>query len=174
MQYETISYEIAEDVAIITLSRADVMNALMAVPNLIALIRSTCLAPLLEPGAFGAFFKGLDANDDGVIDWDEFRGSLGAQMEDGHAKLLFKLLDVDGNGVLEKAEVLTAVRGNARVQALLRRSVVLAPLLKPTTFKALYRKIDLNGDGVLQPIMERSERRRSREHVPRERCVLPG
>ena len=28
MQYETISYEIAEDVAIITLSRADVMNAL--------------------------------------------------------------------------------------------------------------------------------------------------
>ena len=28
MQYETISYEIAEDVAVITLSRADVMNAL--------------------------------------------------------------------------------------------------------------------------------------------------
>ena len=61
-----------------------------------------------------AGFKALDANDDGEIDWDEFRGELGSAMEDGHAKLMFKLLDVDGNGVLETAEVRTAVRGTAR------------------------------------------------------------
>ena len=54
------------------------------------------LQPLLNPKTFADFFRSMDTNGDGVVDWPEFRATLGDALQQDRALFLFELLDLDG------------------------------------------------------------------------------
>ena len=66
-------------------------------PNISGLIKKIdVLQPLLNPKTFASFFRSMDTNGDGVVDWPEFRATLGDALQQDRALFLFELLDIDG------------------------------------------------------------------------------
>ena len=60
---------------------------------------------------------------------------------------VFNLIDLDGNGTLEKDEVLVAMRRQKNRDALLAVSPDFAKLTKPRTWKKTFKQLDVDGDG---------------------------
>ena len=60
---------------------------------------------------------------------------------------VFRLLDKDGNGKLEKREMMTALQQQSSVQMLLSASPKLSPLLHPSTFRKCFKKINTSSSG---------------------------
>ena len=62
---------------------------------------------------------------------------------------IFKLLDKDGSGTIEKSEVYRAVRGDARVRAALKQSAALSVLLKPRAAAEAFKELDTDRSGCV-------------------------
>jgi len=64
------------------------------------------------------------------------------------AKTLFSAIDKDGNGVLDKQELLYAVQDPELIE-MIQSHERLAPLFYPKTFAAFFTQMDANSDGVV-------------------------
>ena len=60
---------------------------------------------------------------------------------------VFALLDTDGNGMLEKRELMSALQRQSSVQKLLCVSPKLSPLLHPGTFRKCFKQINTSSSG---------------------------
>ena len=106
------------------------------------------LSPLLVPALWEAVFADTDANNDGVITFDEFlKYAYGIKAGKGLCEQIFNLLDDQKSGKVSRVDILGAVggRGSARVTALLECHPDLRTIMDPELWEADFEKA-LNGE----------------------------
>ena len=85
-----------------------------------------------------------------AITKEEFRDIVADTVAaDEAADAVFRLVDTDGRGSVEKAELMQAIRSDPEVRAYLHKSKHLRGLLKPRAFAQVWRVADADGDGGL-------------------------
>ena len=85
-----------------------------------------------------------------AITKEEFRDIVAdTVVADEAADAVFRLVDTDGRGSIEKAELMQAIRSDPEVRAYLQKSKHLKGLLKPRAFAQVWRVADADGDGGL-------------------------
>lgn len=90
-----------------------------------------------------AIMKGVDANKDGTIDFDEFLSLMsrrskvtGAEMEEDELRHVFKVFDKDGNGTINLEELKTVMRN-------------LGERLSDEECRLMIKAADADGNGVI-------------------------
>ena len=132
-------------------SNADIRRAVRSMPDLVS---------LLEPKTMRAAFDMLDADESGAVSFDEFfdgcvfalHDSDEVQMARKEYRQLFKMMDRNGDGELDLAELQRALRRDVNVMRLARQSEHLRPLLRASAFegiKSFYAQMDSDGSGVI-------------------------
>ena len=99
-------------------------------------------------------FACLDTHAEAQLGYREFSAfftEVGERMgNDAHLlRRIFALIDENGNGQIDKQEMLGAVRGDVRVWELLKLSETLQPLMRPQTWESTFNAMDTNNDGVV-------------------------
>lgn len=126
------------------------------------------LEPLMAMDTWEAAFQGMDTNRDNVITWFEFLKFFSADAKPafhppvGLARTLsngvpeedllavFACIDTNGNGTLEKDEVLKAAGGSDPALVDFCNQVPsLRPLLQPERWQDAFRALDTNGAGCI-------------------------
>lgn len=112
----------------------------------------------LDVGKWENAFREMDTNQDGQISWFEFV-SFFAKSGGGKAKsskdqsdlvAVFKCIDTNGNGVLEKSEVLAAVNSQEPgLKDFCQQVPCMMPLLQPASWEAAFNALDTNADGMI-------------------------
>jgi Ca2+-binding EF-hand superfamily protein len=114
------------------------------------------LGAFRDVGKWEKAFKSMDTNDDGVISWFEFlqfftnSGGPSAGNDQEDLVAVFMCIDKNGNGLLEKNEVLAAVTsGDSALMEFCSQVPALMPLMRLETWKASFEALDTNTDGVI-------------------------
>ena len=137
-----------------TLEKREILRAVNSDASVRDMLKlSEPLKALLRPRAFAAAFKTLDGDKSGCVNLSEFRafalnltqGSATSKPDD--VGEVFSLIDADGSGKVDKAEILRAVRNNAKVRDILSSSDSLKTLMKPRAFAEAFKKLDTNRSG---------------------------
>ncbi|XP_036386629.1 guanylyl cyclase-activating protein 1 [Megalops cyprinoides] len=91
-------------------------------------------------------FKTFDMNDDGFIDFMEYVAALSLVLKGSVQKKLrwyFKLYDVDGNGCIDREELLTIIKSIRAINGSKQE------MSAEDFTNMVFNKIDINGDGEL-------------------------
>ena len=137
-----------------TLEKREILRAVNSNASVRDMLKlSEPLKALLRPRAFAAAFKTLDGDKSGCVNLPEFRafalnltqGSATSKPDD--VGEVFSLIDADGSGKVDKAEILRAVRNNSKVRDILSSSDSLKTLMKPRAFAEAFKKLDTNRSG---------------------------
>ena len=132
-----------------TLSKKEVLTALTRNDNVRAMLRSSAsLAGLLRPKQFARTFEEMDTNSDGEVDFTElwafacnFAESQKSRMRmTSSIARVFRMVDIEGSGTIDKAELLLAIRNNAEVRSMLEESPGLSALLRPQAWGQAFAK----------------------------------
>lgn len=117
-----------------------------------------CLKAFLDVDKWQDQFNAMDTNSDGVISWFEFvnffahSGTRSASASNEYEDLLavFACIDRNGNGALEKNEVLAAAESqDSTLRDFCQQVPALKPLLSADSWRKAFDDLDTNKDGVV-------------------------
>ena len=113
-----------------TIDKAELLLAMRNNPEVRSMLEeSPGLSALLRPQAWGQAFAKIDTNHSELISLSEFtnfaldrplKRARRRQVAEADAARVFRLMDVDGDGALDPAEILDALRNSSAVTAVLR------------------------------------------------------
>ena len=110
---------------------------------------SPALRLLLQPRFWRDAFDYMDTGNTGVITFPEFERTVTAGNEESIRRAalrrVFDLLDTNGNGTLEKAELLRGIRDSDSVRRVLRANPALHRLLVSRIWKKSFNAMDTKG-----------------------------
>jgi len=145
-----------------TLEKSEVLRAAQSPDENLTAVCSQipCLKPFLDVQQWESFFLSMDTNADGVISWFEFvhffahSGRPCKHIDDSekHADLMavFTCIDKNQNGVLEKAEILTAVNAqDSSLRDFCQQVPSVLPLLNSSSWQVAFENLDTNADGLI-------------------------
>jgi Ca2+-binding EF-hand superfamily protein len=124
-------------------------------PKVQMLLRSDpVLTLLLDVTRYSTDFMTMDTNGDGTISYEEilhFCGILRSRNLDRKnlTVRLFKLIDVDNNGDIDKDELQNAILNKPDVVLHMKNNGALRGLLAPKTYQKTFENMDTNNDGVI-------------------------
>ena len=144
------------------LTKEEMLGTIRSDPLVRAVLNtSSVLRPLLHPSTFMATFAAMDANHDGRVTLPELERVASRlvtkaerqRLERELARLIFSMLDRDGDGVVTEREMLMAIRDNGEMRRIVRgssASSALQCLLRPRAFAralAVFRERSSTAEG---------------------------
>ena len=133
-----------------TLERSEMLRGIRDSPEVRSVLReSPALRLLLQPRFWRDAFDYMDTGNTGEITFPEFERTVTAGNEESIRRAalrrVFDLLDTNGNGTLEKAELLRGIRDSDSVRRVLRANPALHRLLVPRIWKKSFNAMDTKG-----------------------------